>query len=373
MDRASERYKCLAIPLVVCLGLYVVAFAASDYTMRHVNRVGFEHYLKGERAYTPWDDGLPWELNTLYRDIPSLPDNQRIVVMGPSTSREAFVEDRLTIPSGWHFRNVSMGGESIDTFEILWNYMDRYAPRPLGRSDALIIQVSFLDFVDRPLREDQLKSELEMFGFYRVNEQLDVEGHVPPLVKAWTLFNYKIRFAISYVLKSPKILFGPNLDSLTRLLKEYMERWEPQAPSAARREDGLPNSALREDYRAYWVDYMRQTRIPGRTTESFERLLRRIHSQTNVAVVNLYVPSWVSDYPHEKLYRAWIQNELKDFLRENAIPFIDMERTVADENFADSVHLLYPGRVEYTEAFNAAMSPVWASLGITSTERDRQR
>ena len=45
-------------------------------------------------------------------------------------------------------------------------------------------------------------------------------------------------------------------------------------------------------YRQFWVAYSQNATYPGNSTAEFRNLLLQLKKQTNVVVVNMYIPSW---------------------------------------------------------------------------------
>ena len=183
-----HKYAFLTITLPVILGLFVTAQYGSAWLMDHVNHGAYQRFLGGHFNYTPFETGLSWEMNIIYRKSLHMATTRNLVFLGSSTSREGIIEDRFPLPSGWTLHNFSLGGDSVYSFQILLNYLNKYSGHRLDKNDLVVVHIMHPNFVNEPARDSYLKKMIEFFGFYSVNDEtLEISGSSNPWQRAFFL------------------------------------------------------------------------------------------------------------------------------------------------------------------------------------------
>jgi hypothetical protein len=153
------------------------------------------------------------------------------------------------------------------------------------------------------------------------------------------------------IFKRANAIFGPNVETLLDLASAFgRQKLKP-----------IKNNLIKE-YQDAWMNYTRDTRLPSDTTEEFKKFLEDLKSQTNVAVVNLYIPSWHRNNPVEAQYEEWLHSDLAPFLKERKIPLLDFSQEIPDWEYGDSAHLFKRGREIYTRLFNGQILNILNSV-----------
>lgn len=117
------------------------------------------------------------------------------------------------------------------------------------------------------------------------------------------------------------------------------------------------------EYKDFWTKFTRSiTYYPNTETEEFKNFLTKLNTQTNIIVVNMYVPSWQKDIEKQKGYEEWTQSDLVPFLKENKIAYIDFSNSFNDEEYADSGHLNWAGREHFTRLFDDAVKLILSNI-----------
>lgn len=348
------KYKHIFFLVIMVIVFYSLSIVGYQILLQKAEKRYYQDFLRGNAFYTPVKNGLPWEINVVYNEVNNFAERNNLVLLGSSTTREGVMPENLKLKEGWKLMNMSISADSSDSFQLMLNYLNKYANHKLNKTDVVIVHIWYANFIDRKLKDDYLKKILEMFGLFSVNNGLEINGPMSYLQKEWKLINYKIRLAFS------KALLG--------IWPSEIEFDLPTLGKASSRLSGLFNNGAKvkvvskkeklQEYCDYWTTYMQTTQIPGRTTDIFKQMLIRLKSQTNIVVVNLYVPSWHKTYQKEKMYEMWLNHDLRPFLKDKGIIYLDFADTIPDSEYGDSAHLFIKGRERYTELFSERIAGI---------------
>ena len=343
-----KTYRPIIATLLITAVLYCVCIVLSPRVIKICDQKQYRKFLAEQAFYTPLIHGVPAEIDVVYGKVFHLAERNNILFLGASTTRQGVIEESLKVPAGRKISNLSMAADTIDSFRLMCNYMDRVSNHRLDKTDVVILHIWYASFADTSA--DYLKRVVELFGGYRVEDRTEVRGSMSHLQRGWRLLNYRILSAVSRIFDGPNIGFGPNCATAGAILRTLKGISGLQA---AEDSPGPVSESKLRAYEARWTKYMGDTTFPGRPTEEFLELVSNLQQRTNLIVVNLYTPTWQRSYPAEKQYERWLRSDLIPFLSKNSIPFIDFSGSIPDSEYGDSAHLFKRGRERYTDLFNS--------------------
>jgi len=356
----NKAYKPVIIVFLLVVIFYVIGIIFTGKRLEFVDENYHQQFLKGNSFYTPLENGLPWEINVVYNDIFNLAEKNNLVFFGSSTTREGIIPSQLKLPKSWKLTYLSIGDDTIDSFWIMLNYLNSQGNHKLNKTDVAVVHVWYTNFAIRPQETNYSKRILELFGFYTVDDALQVRGGMTVPGKEWKVLNYKMKLAASELfLDGIASEFGPNLETTRLMFRNFFRLLKVDV---TKDEIKMTDPELLEAYKSSWAKYMGNASFPGESTDKFKHFLSALKAQTNVVVVNQYTPSWHLSYSKEKEYETWLHAELLPFLKEQGIPWFDFSRVIPDEDYGDSSHLFKKGRERYTRLFNDVLPGI---LGLT--------
>ena len=324
-------------------------------SVRLGNYLERRQWEQGKGAYSTLKDDLPFEVASIHKEVFELAPRNNLILVGASNTRDAIWPDTFTPPSGWHYHNIGISAATVTSMRLLVNFLNDVAGHPPNKTDVVVVNLWYANLWNRPLKDDYLKSDLEMFGQYRVDSSLQVHGRPQHWRRELALTNYRMHGALAWPFGWPQLEPGLDFPSLRRALGLLTEgRVIPAAAKPPRR--GTAEAA--EAYREFYGRLMQGTSIPGSTTDELKDLLRSLNAQTNVVVVNLYAASWHDALPWQRDYQAWLKSDLEPILNRENIPFIDFQNAIPDREFIDGAHLDKEGRIRYTHLFSESIARV---------------
>lgn len=352
----KRNYKLVLVLFFAVSIVYAAFLVMSENYIKFREDIQYKKFNEGDSFYAPYKNDLPWEINVIYNEINSLSSENNLILIGASTTREGIVPEQLAIPAKWELKNMAIGADTIYSFRLMRNYLNSYANHKPDKTDIVVIHIFYGSFSIISPENDYLHQTIEVLGTYQVDDSAQVHGYMSGMRKLWELSNYKIRFALG-------LNEGPVGKSLVYAVRDF-------GTKSIRLVIGDPNefhksSPTAEDlakYKTFWTAYTRNVTYPGKSTDDFKELLKELKSQTNVVVVNLYVPSWHRTYPSEQEYENWTRTDLIPFLNEQGISWIDLSRSIPDSEYGDSMHLFKRGRENYTKQFSAAINPILSDI-----------
>ena len=357
-----KQYKIIFITVLIAMIIFITVSIFSDQLSQNLDKKSYEKFLQGNAFYTPVIDGLPWEINVVYNEVHKLSPKNNLILIGASTTREGVLPDQINLPNNWTLHNFAIGAYTIYSFKIMKNYLNAYANHKPDKSDVVVVHIFYASFIEQPPEGDYLKKIIEKTGTYHVDYSGNVTGEMIYPHMIWELENYKIYYLFSNIV-------GVGEESLRAQVfssvKPFIQKTDLNNTDMKSNNKCLNISNCDEklnEYRHFWTTYTRNTTYPGNSTTEFKDLLLQLNNETNVVVVNMYMPSWQRSYPKEQEYERWVESDLISFLNSNDIPWIDYSTSIPDSNFGDSAHLFRQGREQYTELFNNDISKILANI-----------
>lgn len=352
----KRNYKLVFTIFFTVIIVYAAFLVMSDNYIKYKEDIQYKKFNEGNSFYTPNTNNLPIEINVIYNEINSFSSENNLILFGASTTREGILPEQLTIPAKWKLKNMAMGADTIYSFRLMRNYLNSYANHKPDKTDIVVIHIFYGTFPITPPETSLLHRTIEVFGTYQVDDSGEVHGYMSGTRKLWELSNYKIRFALGIdqdsVGKSLAIILRDFGRKSIRLIIGDPKEFHNVSPTV----EDLAK------YRAGWTTYTQNVTYPGKSTDDFKELLKELKSQTNVVVLNLYVPSWHRTYPAEQEYENWTRTDLIPFLNEQGISWIDLSKSIPDSEYGDSAHLFKKGRENYTKQFSAAINPILSNI-----------
>jgi hypothetical protein len=344
-----KQYKLLVITaFIVVIIIFIPVSFLTDQYYQSLDRENYGKFLQGDAFYTPTINGLPWEVNTVYNEVHNLAPENNLILFGASTTREGILPDQIVLPGNWTLHNFALGSETIRSFGIMKNYLNTYAEHKPDKSDVVAVHIFYGTFVELPEYKDYTKQIIEETGMYTVDESGNVNGtDVQPQIFL-DLSMYKIQ----------KLFSTLSADSDKTFTKMF---FTSQNGSVNESDEGKIKG-----YKKFWSDYTQNAAYPGNSTEEFKKFIHQLNNQTNVVVINMYIPSWQRSSPKEQEYEAWVKNDLKPDLQNESIPYIDFSTSIPDSEYGDSAHLFKSGRERYSDLFMKEISPILVNYSGSS-------
>ncbi len=347
-----RKYRLLPVIFIATILMYTIFLLMAEETVKFKDNLNLKEFNEGYAYYTPYPNGQRWEIGKLFIDVQSLSPEHNLIFLGASTTRMGIIPDQLKIPPKWKLTNMGQGADTIDSIKIMRNYINSYANHKPDKTDLIVIDVFYATFARRPFRDFQWIQVLEGFGPYHVDDSLHVHGAEPKIVTQLKLGSYTMRLALDMYIAPPgESIFTAVTGFIQESLSSIGDKREVITPI------NLTPEKLAE-MRAHWISWTGNTTYPGQSTDDFKELLKELKSQTNVAVVNLYIPSWHTAYPVEQEYEKWVDNDLIPFLKHEGIPLMDFSASIPDSQYGDTAHLSKKGRETYTQEYNKAINPI---------------
>jgi len=347
-----KQYKVIFITGLIVISIFIAVLIFIDLNSQNIDKENYENFLRGNEFYTPVINGLPWEINIVYNEIHNLSPSNNLILFGASTTREGVLPDQINLPNNWTMHNFAIGADTIFSFKVMMNYLNKYANHKPNKNDVVVVHIFYGSFVEKPKDQDYLKQIIEKTGTYHVDDFGNVTGEMINLQTIWELENYKIfSFFSNLLVNGEKSLKDQFSYEITPLRKTQTSIMTDKNSTDKCLNISNCNEKL-DEYSQFWTNYTRNASYPGNSTLEFKELLIQLNNETNVVVVNMYLPFWQRSYPKEQEYESWIQSDLIPFLSNNSIPWIDYSSSIPDSDFGDSAHLFREGRQKYTELFN---------------------
>jgi len=111
-------------------------------------------------------------------------------------------------------------------------------------------------------------------------------------------------------------------------------------------------------YKVFWNYIAGGASFPSEDTREFKEQLQQLNKETNIVVINQYIPSWQRESKIETKYRNWIERDLRPFMMQENITWIDLSSSIPDSEYGDYAHLFKQGRMNYTELFDKEIQNV---------------
>jgi hypothetical protein len=366
----GKSYWFLIVFLIVLAPIYTTCFIAGSAYNNYEYSKAIDQFNKGLLLDKPEPCLFrSRDFNVIYNEAYHLSDHNNILLIGSSTVMNGMVVHESTIPKNWDINNMAIGGGiSISEMMLMINYLNTYANHIPDKSDVIIIHISYSSFKVPPQNERYVTQIIESYGVYSIDKDLQVHGYMPDIYRAWLFSKATIDMAINSFTSLD--MFSPSESLLTKLPKisnnitNLFSKSQTQPSIDNYHSIYTYHSASQiAEYKDFWTEFTQYiTRYPNTETEEFKDFLMKLNTQTNIIVVNMYLPSWQRDIEKQKGYEEWTQSDLVPFLKENKIAYIDFSNSFNDEEYADSGHLNWAGREHFTRLFDDAVKLILSNI-----------
>ena len=348
-------YKYLLICLFAAAIIYV---PLSSYSKKIIERTDKRFYMdfakNKSNSYVPFKYSLSAELYMLNYMIYNFKPANNIIFFGASNTQNGVIADNLILPAKWTLYNCAEGitGKTIYNYSLFFDLIEKNANHVPDKNDIIVLHLHCRTFTDNKNYLKELQNNIELFGYFKVDKNNRVQGSLNKYKRFWKTSNFAIRLACSLFIGYDTYL-TPDYRLMLFIKDVVKEKFSHTKKKAEISSDEkfFSNEEI-ESFKKYFLSHMGETKIPGNTTEEFFKLINLMKKKTNIAVVNLYDPSWYDDLKIKQDYVNWLNNTLEPFLRSNSIPYIDFMRDIPDTLYYDQAHLIKKGREKYTALFN---------------------
>jgi hypothetical protein len=363
-----KQYKLFFILIIIVIGIFFISFTLMNQYYQSVDKESYEKFLQGNSLYDYNQKGMDSGVDEIYDQINKLSSKNNLILIGASTTQEGVLPDQINLPQNWTLHNFGMGGDTIMSFKIMLNYLDKYSNHKPDKNDVIVFHIMYTAFAEHPIDEDSLTSVIERSGAYHVDDSGNITGETIYPISGFQLQTFELYelFSEPLWIRSDSILnqieneFAPSKTGTCSLISTV----DTKCPD---------NSMCVEKINAYhnlwtgclengWYPGIENNSYPGNSTIEFEDLIQQLNNQTNVVVINMYVPSWIRDTSKEQEYDRWLNSDLEPFLKANNIPYLDYSSSIPDSDYGDVAHLVLNGREQYTQLFNNDMNTILANV-----------
>ena len=285
MKAAYIALLAVGFGIAAICGAAAIAAAPSVHLGNYLERLQWE---RGESGYQMLKNDLPFEVATVHKEVFELAPRNNLILLGSSNTRDAIWPQALTLPDGWNYHNLGISGANVTSLRLLLNFLNDVTGHPPNKTDVVVVNLWYVSLQNRPLYSDYLKSDLEMFGHYKVEPITPCTGASLKMGTRVGHDQLPHSRGQAWPFGWPHVEPGLNSHSLRHAL-ELLTRGHI-VPDEKPPKVGTPEAA--DAYRKFYGKLMERTRIPGSTTDELMKLLRDLKRQTNVVVINLYSASW---------------------------------------------------------------------------------
>jgi hypothetical protein len=372
-----KSYRFLLIFLAIFAPIYATCFIAGSAYNNYVYGKALDQFNQGKLQNKPDPNVLLFEepclsrsreFNIIYNEVNHLSDKNNILLIGSSSVVNGIVVHESTIPKNWDIHNVAIsGGLSFTEMMLMINYLNTYANHKPDKSDVIVLHIFYSTFKEPPANERYVTQLIEAYSVYRVDDDQHVHGYMPGFYREWMSSKRTIIMALSSFTSIN--LFSPSASLLTKALEIINNISNLFSKPRVQTSDNPYYSSSTyhapsqiAEYKDFWTRFTRGIKFPNSETEQFNSFLAKLHTQTNIVVVNMYLPSWQKEIAKQKGYEEWTQSDLIPFLQENKIAYVDLYNSFHDEEYADSGHLNWAGREHFTKLFDDSVKPVLSTI-----------
>jgi hypothetical protein len=374
-----KSYQFILIFLAVSAPIYTTFFLAGSAFNNYEYNRELEQFNKGLLLDKPIPSVLPFEppclsrsreFNLIYNEVNHLSDQNNILLVGSSSVINGIVVHESTIPKNWDIHNVAIsGGLSFREMTLMINYLNTYANHKPDKSDVVVIHIFYATFKVPPTNERFVTQIIEAYGIYNVDENQQVHGYMPAIYSEWMSSKRTIMMALSSftginMFSASASLLTKALEIINNISNLFSKPRVQTSDNPYYSSSTYHSPSQIAEYKAFWTKFTQGIEYPNPEAEQFKDFLTKLNAQTNIIVVNMYVPSWQRDIEKQKGYDKWTQNDLIPFLEENKIAYADFSTSFTDEEYADSGHLNGAGREHFTKLFDDAVKPVLNTVSL---------
>ena len=340
-----KQYKLIFVLTILIIIIFIGFFIFSDHFFIFMDRENYKTFLEGNSMYSPYKNGMSETMYVVSDQINELSSKNNLILIGGSTTREGVLPDQTILPDNWVLKNFGLSSDTMYSNKIIINYLNKYANHKLDKSDVIVIHIYYGSFVEKPKETDFTRQSIERLG-YHIDDSGNIFGAITYPEKITRERIYSISEFVNIIFTK----FDTNLITIKKIF--VPEKYTNSSKS---------NEELLR-YKKFWTDYTRNTSYPGNSTVQFKNDILTLKNQTNVIVVNSYIGSWQRSIPEEQKYEKWIESDLRPFLEDEHIPWIDFSSSIPDSEYGDSGHLFKLGRERYTTLFNNEINKILSNM-----------
>ena len=239
----------------------------------------------------------------------------KIVHFGASTAqmgidREGFPEVEL----------MTSSAQSLEELILLLDYLEQKG-YSYTKDNYLLLDMGTSTIRKAEYHNMAAVANINTWGDFYVNQDLELERK-----SYWTSAIKRYLFAIEH-----------NLDSLVEKLTLKVQALE-DSPEVY--------EAQLEEWNTFTKDF---EYIDEEQKKEFEDKILELEERTNVVVNFVYITQAHADSNEGIIFNQYIDNELKPFLEEHGISYIDSRNVFDWEDYEDRAHLTKEGQLKYTE------------------------
>lgn len=251
-------------------------------------------------------------------------DAVKIVQFGASTAQsgidmEVFPEVEL----------MATSAQSLDELMVLLDYLEQKG-YSYTKDNYLLLDMGTSTIRKVKYHNMAAVANINTWGDFYVNQDLELERK-----SYWTSAIKRYLFAIEH-----------NLDSLLEKLTLKVQALE-DSPEVY--------EAQLEEWNTFTKDF---EYIDEEQKKAFEDKILELEERTNVVVNFVYITQAHADSNEGIIFSQYIDNELKPFLEEHGISYIDSRNEFAWEDYEDRAHLTKEAQLKYTDFMKEEFSRI---------------
>jgi hypothetical protein len=296
------------------------------------------------------------ELDAIYDKSLNLSPKNNVILLGSSSTISGVIPDRVILPPGWKLTNLAISKSNLDCFEIILNHINDNGKYNLSKNDLVIVHINFSTFTELDEQLMNIKDRFGFFGLYSIDKNHKVQSNSNKLFAKWKLINYKLNIFDHFLKKMISYFSVVRIDIKDIRAIFLGEKTEEEKQARTER-------IKRESYQKFLYNKKKNNLSP-RLKNEFRSLIMDLNAKTNIVVINMYNPLYISDFTIQKEFKVFWDSDARPFLQSQGIPVIDVSDSIPESEFSDSVHLTLKGRKIYTEIFNREIEKVFKKFNL---------
>ena len=248
----------------------------------------------------------------------------RIVHFGASTAQSGI--DREVFPE---VELMATSAQSLDELMLLLDYLEQKG-YSYTKDNYLLLDMGTSTIRKAEYHNMAAVANINTWGDFYVNQDLELERK-----SYWTSAIKRYLFAIEH-----------NLDSLVEKLTLKVQALE-NSPEVY--------EAQLEEWNTFTKDF---EYIDEKQKKAFEDKILELEERTNVVVNFVYITQAHADSNEGIIFNRYLDNELKPFLEEHGIAYIDSRNIFDWEDYEDRAHLTKEAQLKYTDFMKEEFSHI---------------
>lgn len=248
----------------------------------------------------------------------------KIIHFGASTAQSGI--DRELFPE---VELMATSAQSLDELMLLLDYLEQKG-YSYTKDNYLLLDMGTSTIRKAEYHNMAAVANINTWGDFYVNQDLELERK-----SYWTSAIKRYLFAIEH-----------NIDTLvnTLTLKVHALEDKPEV-----------YEAQLEEWNTFTKDF---EYIDEAQKKAFEEKILELEQKTNVVVNFVYITQAHADSKEGVIFNQYIDQELKPFLEEHGIAYIDSRNVFAWEDYEDRAHLTQEGQLKYTDFMKEEFSRI---------------